>query len=77
MDASFLFFEVSERYTSTYRPSSHQLTFVLCLAVNLRARFNIDGNMFADYLFSTVMWPQVIVQMAAEMDLNAEKEDDV
>ncbi len=43
--------------------------------VNFRARFNIDGNMFADYVFSTLMWPQVIVQMTTEMDLNVGKEE--
>eukprot|EP00429_Kryptoperidinium_foliaceum_P020021 CAMPEP_0176047276 /NCGR_PEP_ID=MMETSP0120_2-20121206/23479_1 /TAXON_ID=160619 /ORGANISM="Kryptoperidinium foliaceum, Strain CCMP 1326" /LENGTH=827 /DNA_ID=CAMNT_0017380691 /DNA_START=109 /DNA_END=2592 /DNA_ORIENTATION=+ len=45
------------------------------LRMNFRARFNIDGNMFADYMYSVFLWPQVIVQMAAEMDANMEKEE--
>jgi hypothetical protein len=46
-------------------------------AVNFRARFGIDGNMVADYMLSCFMWPQIIVQMARELESNPIEKEDV
>lgn len=53
------------------------LALLFSFSVNFRARYNLDGNMFADYLLSCFMWPQIIVQMLHEMEVNPmEKEDE-
>lgn len=44
---------------------------------NFRARYNIAGNLFADYTYSTLFWPQVLNQMIEELAAGVEKEVDL
>jgi Cys-rich protein (TIGR01571 family) len=45
------------------------------LRANFRARYNIAGNLFADYTYATLFWPQVLNQMIEELAAGVEKEE--
>eukprot|EP00934_Nitzschia_sp_Nitz4_P009058 Nitzschia sp. Nitz4//scaffold199_size41809//4067//6877//NITZ4_007444-RA/size41809-processed-gene-0.55-mRNA-1//-1//CDS//3329540543//9048//frame0 len=45
------------------------------LRSNFRARYSIEGNLVADFLYATLLWPQVLVQMVEEVELADEKDE--
>jgi len=55
-------------------PLSLSRTLSLCGSIaNFRARYNITGNMIADFTYATLFWPQVLNQMLEELESGIEK----
>jgi Cys-rich protein (TIGR01571 family) len=51
---------------------------VLCtVRGNVRAKFAIEGNMIADFIYGSVMWSQVLCQLVREIDEHGPNKDEI